>query len=365
MRAQKRRLLDNFRLLAIAVSGTLGMAGPPTLAAPPIAWQSIAKSTEGRPIEIAQFGEGARGYLVIGPLYGDARDAHDLIQRLAVCLSQSPPLLAGKRITLLRDPNPDGHSRGRLENARGVDLDRNFATSSWRQVSWGNRWVSGRVAESEAETAAVASLILILRPNWIVHVREARNHPLGPGGSLSAAGPAAEVAARIGRDAGLTLLPVDPAIHPGSLARFAAIDRRIPLLTFWSERGKLTPEGRESLFRGLVMALDLDTAASSGETTSPPATTVAPANPRILSVEQLIQGAPLAPVVSQRAAALRSAASRPTTTGAAMPQQVARPVPTAAQVHPAVVTEKTERPAPAPGREPERPIPVPHDEDLN
>ncbi|MBI3468877.1 MAG: hypothetical protein HY000_38220, partial [Planctomycetes bacterium] len=62
----------------MATCAQLAAAAPPAQ----IAWQPIAKSTAGRPIEMAQFGQGARSYLVIGPLYGDARDASELIERL-------------------------------------------------------------------------------------------------------------------------------------------------------------------------------------------------------------------------------------------------------------------------------------------
>lgn len=383
---EPRRLSRGFWLLFAVCGLLIPDHATESQAAQPvqISWQSIAKSVEGRPIEIAQFGEGARGYLVIGPLHGDDREAYDLTARLAAHLSQSPSQLAGKRITVVRDPNPDGRNRGRLENARGVDLDRNFATAAWQRVSWGNHWVSGRAADSEPETRALASLVLILRPARIVHVRDDSRKVLGvarsPAGgtpvprnrhALSVAGPSEEVAARISRDTGLALLSIEPAVHAGSLSRFAAIDRRIPMLTMWADGGNRIAADRESLFRALLMALDFEvvpaTTASAETAPHAPAQGEPSAEPGIvrgLSVDHLLQGAPLAPVVSSRAAALRNAARVPQATDATASPAPSSAPPSAA-VHPAVVTEKTERPAAAPIRPPEKPIPVPRDADLN
>ena len=195
--------------------------------------------------------------------------------------------------------------------------------------------------------------------------------------AVSVAGPSEQTAARISAETRLPLWPTDPSVHAGSLARFAAIDNHLPVLTLWAGYDERSTANRERLFRALLMALDLDPPASpvASNTTVPsvveaPAVPTGSANAQVLSVERLLQGAPLAPVVTRRAAsrdkpapvaAVSNSATVSKSAPVAAPVAVAKPP---ATVQPAGVTYKTKRPAPPSTREPEKPIPVPWDEEL-
>lgn len=79
--------------------------------------------------------------------------------------------------------NPDGCQLGIRSNARGVDLNRNFATINWKGGGTVYRWnsaaeerdvhlSSGDRAESEPETKALCRLVRELEPAWMVSIHE-------------------------------------------------------------------------------------------------------------------------------------------------------------------------------------------------
>ncbi|HEV3001315.1 MAG TPA: DUF2817 domain-containing protein [Solirubrobacteraceae bacterium] len=143
--------------LAAAALGALGAPGEP----PP------GRSVEGRPLVVESAGapDAPRRVLVVGAIHGDEPAGRRVA---AAVLRATPP--RGVRVHVIRDLNPDGSRRGRRQNARGVDLNRNFP-HRWRRARRGRYW-PGRRAASEPETRWAMRAIRAIRPHVTVWLHQ-------------------------------------------------------------------------------------------------------------------------------------------------------------------------------------------------
>jgi protein MpaA len=142
------------RLVAAALSSLLLWSQSPPA-------ETVGRSVRNRPIQLVRVGDPASPtrVLVVGCLHGDECAGMAIVDRL----KRSRPR---PRIQLLLVPtlNPDGVAAHRRQNARGVDLNRNFS-AGWRpQGRPGSTYYSGGRPFSEPETRIAASLIRRLRP---------------------------------------------------------------------------------------------------------------------------------------------------------------------------------------------------------
>ncbi len=128
--------------------------------APPPNWQLLGRSEPGRPIRFVERGNRrATRVLVVGCIHGT-----ECAGRTVVRLLSRMPEPLHVDLWLVDDLNPDGFAAGTRQNARGVDLNRNFP-SQWRPI--GRRWdpeYPGPRPLSERETRLARTLILRLRP---------------------------------------------------------------------------------------------------------------------------------------------------------------------------------------------------------
>jgi protein MpaA len=159
----------------IFVGPRTGLTGPPRvvrvlahhdnhlhvrIAPPPLRWRLLGRSRDGRPIRIVERGNPhATRILVVGCIHGNECAGRAVVRLLA---RMPEPLHAD--LWLVDNLNPDGLAAGRRQNARGVDLNRNFP-SRWRPNGpRGDPQYSGPSPLSERETQIAARLILRLRP---------------------------------------------------------------------------------------------------------------------------------------------------------------------------------------------------------
>ena len=155
-------MADVARLALAAVLAVLLMTAPARA-------EVVGHSVQGRAITATRRGAPAAPVrvLVVGSIHGDEVAGHAVIGRL-----RRAALPAGVQLWLVRTVNPDGVAHGTRQNARGVDLNRNFPRR-WRG---GGRpfdtYYPGRSASSERETGALRALVRRVHPDITVYYHQ-------------------------------------------------------------------------------------------------------------------------------------------------------------------------------------------------
>lgn len=150
---------------AAALVFLIALLAPATAAA-----ESFGESVQGRSLEVTRRGDPAAPgrVLVVGSIHGNETAGHAVIARLR--RTQPPP---GVQLWLVRTVNPDGVRRGTRQNARGVDLNRNFP---FRWAAGGrpfDPYFPGRAPASEPETRALQGLIADVEPQLTIYYHQA------------------------------------------------------------------------------------------------------------------------------------------------------------------------------------------------
>lgn len=126
---------------------------------------TIGMSHLGRPIVALQIQDSPhRPVIAIGSIHGDESMGLEVVERLR----NSPDIPEGLNLWIIPTVNPDGLAAAVRGNARGVDLNRNFATDDWQFVGQGSEKYSGEAAASEVETKAVQQFVLEQQPLLVV-----------------------------------------------------------------------------------------------------------------------------------------------------------------------------------------------------
>ena len=123
--------------------------------------QVVGRSARGRAIRASRRGDpdARRKLLVVGCIHGNECAGKAVTRRL-----RALPPVPGSELWLVDDLNPDGSRARTRQNARGVDLNRNFSWG-WRPIGEpGDTFHSGPEPFSEPESRAARDLILRLRP---------------------------------------------------------------------------------------------------------------------------------------------------------------------------------------------------------
>jgi protein MpaA len=130
----------------------------------------IGHSHEGRPIKAYRLGDPASEnvVLVVGCIHGNECAGTKVITAL-----KKRPTPRGVKIWMVEALNPDGAAAGTRQNARGVDLNRNFPRKWRRQGTRWSTYYSGPRRASEKETRAAMRFVEEIRPDVTIWYHQA------------------------------------------------------------------------------------------------------------------------------------------------------------------------------------------------
>ncbi|MBF0154686.1 MAG: murein peptide amidase A [Magnetococcales bacterium] len=203
--------------------------------------------------------------LVIGGIHGDEYSSVSIVFKWMQKLDQFHSGMFHWHIAPL--VNPDGllMRKSQRMNAHGVDLNRNFPTNDWETESkkyWVNttgrdpRRFPGTGPLSEPESQWIQMEIENFRPNVIVSVH-------APYNLLDFDGPKTKPPHKLGH------LYLDPmGTYPGSLGRYAGVEKKIPIITIELTYAGIMPTSEETrnIWTDLIHWLD----ANISDTQTPP-----------------------------------------------------------------------------------------------
>jgi murein peptide amidase A len=123
-------------------------------------------SVRGRPLAVTRIGAANAPVrvLVVGDVHGNEPAGEAIVARLR----RARP--SGAALWLVRTANPDGRALDTRQNARGVDLNRNFPWR-WRPGPRGTYYPGPRAA-SEPETQALMRLVRSVRPQLAIYYHQ-------------------------------------------------------------------------------------------------------------------------------------------------------------------------------------------------
>ena len=131
----------------------------------------IGHSVLGRDIVAHRMGTRGKVVLVIGNTHGNEPKGVDVGRALRIA---GPP--SGIELWVVDTINPDGLAAGTRTNARGVDLNRNFAYNwGYIAVSPSHDQYSGEAPADQPETQSVQNLITLIQPQITVWYHQDAN----------------------------------------------------------------------------------------------------------------------------------------------------------------------------------------------
>ncbi len=182
-------------------------------------------SVLGREIAVHRFeGVAPEKVLIVGGIHGDEPQSVMFAEALRDSLGALEPGSLGKSVILVPLLNPDGYALKIRQNARGVDLNRNFPSLDFRVGKAGDRHFGGEAPASEPETLFLMELIGQEKPGFVVMLHTPYNFVESDGDSLGL-GP------RLARELGLEYRAEMDYPTPGSIGGYYGKERGLAVIT--------------------------------------------------------------------------------------------------------------------------------------
>ena len=188
---------------------------------------TYGRSVLGAPLDV-WYPTGRCELLVFAGIHGEEPETTFALSRALRQLSEP-----SEHVAVVLAANPDGLARGTRGNANGVDLNRNFPSSSWRADPVTSRATldapsdvllsPGTHGGSEPETQALLELISALAPDAVI----ALHAPLACIDDANSSALGARLAARTG----LPLVPDVGYPTPGSFGGWGQ-EHGVPVITY-------------------------------------------------------------------------------------------------------------------------------------
>lgn len=126
----------------------------------------FGKSVKGRALRAYRIGDpsSTRKVVLMSTMHGNEAGTAKILMNL---IKGSP--VSGADIWVIPYLNRDGLARSKRQNARGVDLNRNFPLG-WKKRT--GTYNSGRAPASEPETKALMKFVLEVKPSFIVSLHQ-------------------------------------------------------------------------------------------------------------------------------------------------------------------------------------------------
>jgi protein MpaA len=207
--------------------------------ATPTRYVQLGRSVKGAPITAAVYGTGKKRVIVFGGIHGNEPDSSIVAKALMGSLMQEsvPEELT---VIIVPDANPDGLFANTRANARGVDINRNFPSTSWRSEYTDDFQFPGTQAASEPETKAIINLFEASPPDYIITLHAAL-------GCVNWDGPAEPLARVIAGVNGYPLCSYLGYDTPGSLGTLMGVDKKLPVVTIELRNSRASDLVQENL----------------------------------------------------------------------------------------------------------------------
>lgn len=235
------------RVMARSAGAAFPFPLPSPTPAQPVAQQKptppryieLGKSVKGTPILAAIFGNGKKRVIIFGGIHGNESDSSIVAKALMGSFFQET---APEELTVIvvPDANPDGLLANTRVNARGVDINRNFPSTSWKSEYLDENQFPGMQPASEPETVALLKLLESSPPDFIITLHAAM-------GCVNWDGPGEQLARVIASVNGYPLCGYLGYDTPGSLGTFMGVDRKLPVVTIELRRARASELVAENL----------------------------------------------------------------------------------------------------------------------